>query len=1560
MSDRAIAIVGASCRFPGAAGLEAYWRLLAGGIDAVSKIGPDRWAARFFLHPRYGEPGKTYSFAAGLIDGVDLFEPEFFGISPREAAQMDPQQRLLLELAWHAIEDAGATAARLAGSATGVYIGASSTDYGDLRLGDPASGDPYFVAGSTLSILANRISHVFDLRGPSETIDTACSSSLAALHAACEALRGGRIAAALVGGVNLLLSPYPFLGFAQAGMLSRRGRCHAFDARADGYVRAEGGGVVLLKPLAQAVDDGDAIRAVIRGTAVSASGRTLGLSSPSEAAQTALLREVYAEAGVAADAVAFFEMHGTGTPAGDPVEAAAVGAAIGAARTSALPIGSVKTNIGHLEPASGMAGLLKAMLALERGVVPASLHGETPNPAIAFDRLNLRLVRAAEPIAAGADHAGVNSFGFGGTNAHAVLGRPPERIPAPADTAPPPLLLSARSEASLRALAAAWRDKLAADPAKRAPLLRAAARRRDHHPHRLVVPGEDLPGELGRFLAAEPGAAVLSGMALREGRLAFVYAGNGAQFRGMGQAAYRQSAGFRAGIAEADAALAPLLGWSVAERVAAGAGDADIGRADVAQPMLFAIQTALTLALRALGARPDGFVGHSVGEIAAAWAAGGLTLADAARIVVVRSRHQERTRGRGRMAVLALGEDAAKARLAEASGNIEIAAINSSRSVTVAGNADAVEALARNAGKRGVACRVLDLDFAFHSEAMDPIREELAADLAGLAGCAAMGDLVSTVCGRRVSGGELDANHWWRNVRDPVRFREAIATLIAGGYRLFVEIGPRAVLQSYLHDALRVAGAEGRVLPALDRQDDARDPLPAIAGSLHVAGHDLSGAAMFDGPDDPRGLPLYPWQRQRYWFRRTVEAAERIDRVCDHKLLGFRRDGPLAAWGNHLDTALFPFLADHRVEGVAVLPAAAMADMALAAAQARYPDAGALELRDVALLRPMILAEGETRETAFNLVSADGDWQLSSRKRLAAEAMTVHATGRIAAARQDRLFPAAGGATGGRTMPGVTLYRRAARLGLDYGPSFRVVREVAVDDAAGAAVALLDPPPGDAAGYLIHPVALDGALQALLALLGQDAADGGFLPRRLGRVTAVAPFGRLPRRAELRLTYRGSRSVAADIELYDEAGDRVAELADCRLARVELGRSKVEAFLRAELVPKPLDPLPPVPAFGRLGETIGRAAGTPTGTAEDALLFEALLGSIVFEAVQKLGAPERLSAMHRRALALLRKFGAAAIADGVWRLVPENDLPDVTELWRTMLAESPETAAELLFLASLREELPALLRDGAPFDPARPATAAPQRAAPAVAAAKATISAALDAIAADWPCDRPLRVHQPATGWAAARLRRLGIAAVEAAAGEPCDLALSTGVGDLPALAAGLVPGGAVLAPAPLPNALLDLLFGNEPDWRAALTEAGLVDAGSAMVSLSPWPCAVVWARAPVAREEALPAARPLPLHIIGAGADLAEALADAGHAVVANGLTAKAGSSRPAMRPATRSRKRNACFPRSPAPRQRRRSAACRCGLSPPAHSRPAPTRTRLPPRSGASRACCRTRCRG
>jgi acyl transferase domain-containing protein/NADPH:quinone reductase-like Zn-dependent oxidoreductase/acyl carrier protein len=1377
MSDELIAIVGASCRFPGAPDLESFWQLLVSGIDAVTEVDETRWSTRFYYHPNQDELGKSYSWSAGLLTGVDLFEPAFFGISPREAAQMDPQQRLLLELVWHALEDAGIPTGKLAGTATGVYVGGATTDYRDLHFGDPASGDSYFMTGGTLSILANRISYVFDLHGPSLTIDTACSSSLVALNEACDALRGGRIAGAIVGGVNLLLAPYPFLGFSRASMLSRRGRCFAFDERADGYVRGEGGGVVVLKRLKDALADGDPIRAVIRGTGVNSDGRTIGLSMPSEPAQAALIRAVCERAGTLADDLAFFEMHGTGTPAGDPVEAAAVGHSLGQSRQKSLPIGSVKTNIGHLEAASGMAGLIKTALALERGILPPSLNCDTPNPRIPFDVLNLRIARGIEAIDEG-KCAGINSFGFGGTNGHAVLAPPPQRArnDDAAEHSLPPLVVSARSEAALRELARRWQERLAGAPAERAPrLLRAAARGRDHHPQRLVVLGAD-PAEtvarLGDFVAGDE-HAVVAGSALRDGKLAFVFSGNGAQWPGMARGAYRANAAFRDAIGEADAALRAGLGWSVAALIDSGVDADRLVHADVAQPLLFAIQIGIVTVLRGLGIEAEGHVGHSVGEIAAAWAAGALSLTEAARVVIARSRNQERTRGDGRMAALALGNDAARGLLDELGSPLEIGAINATHAVTVSGPGAAIDKLGAEARRRGVAFRALGLDFSFHSAAMDAIRDELLADLAGLGSTAPSASLLSTVTGGPVGDGQLGAEYWWHNIRSPVRFTEATAALVKDGFRIFVEIGPNPVLQAYLNDALRAAETQGRVLATLRRKQAEADPFPALVAQCHVAGYDMTGAARFDGPADPRGLPLYPWQRERFWFDRTIEDTRLADPPFEHPLLGYRQAGPVPFWVNHLGPEVLPWLADHAIEGVPVLPAAAVVEMAAAAARAQHPSAAIIELIDVEVRRPLPFDAGRPRELRTMLGSDESDWELNSRPRLSDEPPTSHAVARIVNGGDSaaKMMPIAG--TPLRVIDAGELYNIAAGLGLDYGPRFRTVTRVEVL-APDEAQAYLDPAalgePADP--YLIHPALLDGALQAFLALLAgrrTELRDVSFLPWRFGRVRLVAPFGRAARIARLRVTRTGTRSASGDIVLLDDSGALLAELSECWFRRVELSRSGTldTRALRVDLVPAPLEAMPLPGLFDRIGESLARRAGEAESasrhSSERALLIDAMIASIAYRAVTATTdldpsfpdtsftidalidagaiAPET-AALFDCLLQVLERFGAAAESETGWRLSGDNDLPDFAEIWRLLLAEAPELVAELALVATAAEELPRLLRDGLrqPEPSPLPMAEHLSHASPGSAAGTDIVRGTLAEIAAAWPADRPLRV----------------------------------------------------------------------------------------------------------------------------------------------------------------------------------------------------------------------------
>jgi acyl transferase domain-containing protein/NADPH:quinone reductase-like Zn-dependent oxidoreductase/short-subunit dehydrogenase/acyl carrier protein len=1396
MYEDPIAIIGASCRFPGAENLARFWDVLSSGRDAVTEIPDGRWAKKFFFNPNPAERGRSYTWAAGIIGNVDRFDAAFFGISPREAEQIDPQQRLLLELAWEALEDAGIPAGRIAGGNGGVYIGASSRDYGDIRTGDPAGGDAYFMTGVTASILANRISYIFDLHGPSFTVDTACSSSLVALDLACRAIRDGRVPLAVVGGVNLLLTPYPFVGFCRASMLSPTGRCHAFDASADGYVRAEGGGVVILKTLSQARADGDHVRGLILGAGVNSDGRTIGLSLPSREAQSRLLQSVYAESGIHPDALSFIEAHGTGTPAGDPMEMAAVGEALGGKRAAPLPLGSVKTNIGHLESASGMAGLLKTMLGLEHRLIPPSLHFETPNPNIPFADLNLRVVTRATPLGRGDDRliAGVNSFGFGGANAHAILASAPptaalvgRSTSGARSDALAPLLLSARSEAALRALARPWSDMLAEmEPDQAGPVIRAAARHRDHHQYRLVARGDrplDIADALDSFALSGAGSFVTTGPAAASGKVAFVYTGNGVQRPGMARDALAHSAVFRDAVAELDRILTPLLGWSVLRSLE---GDDDpllMARTDVAQPLLFAVQVGITAALRAQGIDASAHAGHSVGEIAAAWAAGALSLEDACIVIVERSRQQQRCAGCGGMAVLGLGAAEAGAVLARLSGGLEIAAINSSKAVTIAGPRAALERLASEAARESWRYTRLDLDYAFHSAALDFIEDDLVAGLDGIAPRACADRFVSTVDGGPISGAALDPLYWWRNIREPVRFADAIATMIADGARIFVEIGPNPALLSYVRDALKIADVAGRTIGTLTHKGLAEDPFPAIAAECHVAGAGMSGAAIFDGQAaDPRRLPAYPWQRERYWVTPTSETATLESPVGDHPLLGFRRDPDVWRWTGAVGVSLQPWLDDHRLEGVPILPGAALLDIAAAAARAMFPGAPGLDITGLEIPRAMVLDPGVTREL---LVWRDGDGKIriESRRRLADEPRTLHAVAGVAAG--SGVAPGAPVPLDGfvRRIEAAELYRLADRLGLNYGPGFRTVRSVSmIGDGAALVEFQAGATPAAEQDFVLDPMVFDGALQGCLALLADraDPIEGeSFIPVRFGRVRVFAPYGRRPATARIAIDRIGVRAVSASIGLFDQAGDWIAAAEECWFQRVRLSKQDPVSgmIFRMDRIAAPRAEdcaSPPFDIEAALGAAVRGDAGT--GSASDSgqdsrLLFEAYLASrshAVLRDIAPAGQAFRSEslvlsgAVAEEAAPLLawmlwtmERHGAASAAADGWRLADDDTLPEPTLIWRTILADHPELAPELALAASA--DFAALLRGGA-IDAAPPAALVEHMLHGSVPGrrALAVVCDAVAAVARDWPDGRPLRVLEMGAGAGILTRRLLG------------------------------------------------------------------------------------------------------------------------------------------------------------------------------------------------------------
>ena len=877
--DHGIAIVSAACRLPGGVRSPAqFWQMLLAGVDAVGEVPPDRWdgAALFSTDP--DDAQRMNSRWGGFLDGIDRFDAAFFGISPKEAALMDPQQRLLLETAWEALESGAQVVDRLAGSATGVFIGAHthSNDYRLLQLAQAAGLEAHASTGSAHSILANRISYLLDLRGPSMCVDTACSSSLVAVHLACQSLRTGESDLALAGGVNLMLLPPASLEFAKLQILSPNGRCRSFDAAADGIARGEGCGLVLLKRLSDALRDGDPVLAVIRGSAVNQDGASNGLTAPNGPAQEAVVRRAFKLAGIEPQRLGLVETHGTGTALGDPVEVEALAKVIGAPRSAAQRcwLGAVKTNIGHLEGAAGIAGLIKAVLCLQHRRIPKNLHFQALNPHITLAGTALAIpTEAVDWQADGAARvAAVSSFGFGGTNAHVVI---EEHVAAPAVPFEVPALsrllaISARDANALHELARAHLEQLEALPAMDTTALashvHSAACGRTQHAWRLGVVGDTAPA-MARALRDRQGDAHGPGRAAAAG-VVFVYSGQGGHWPGAGRELYATEPAFRDALDDVAARFERLSGWSpVPDLVEAGAARAArLLATEVAQPVLFALQVALTAQWRALGLTPAAVVGHSVGEVAAAWAAGVLSLDDAVSVVWHRSRLMQAAAGAGRMAQVDLPAAQVAAALLHHGEGLEIAGFNGPASTVVAGEPALLEAWVEEQGRNGVTARKLAVDYAFHSRQMARFCAPLVQALGAITPRSATLPLVSTVSGAWVAPDDYGRAYWARNIREPVRFAQAADTLLAAGYHAYLEVGPHPALGAGLHASAAAVGAGVEVAASLRRDRPARTALLGSLATLYEAGAAIDWHAQSAVGVRWVALPTYPWQRERHWL----------------------------------------------------------------------------------------------------------------------------------------------------------------------------------------------------------------------------------------------------------------------------------------------------------------------------------------------------------------------------------------------------------------------------------------------------------------------------------------------------------------------------------------------------------------------------------------------------------------------------------------------------------------------------------------------------------------------
>ena len=1384
-----IAVIGMAFRFPGdLADEQSLWNALKDGRDLVSQVPSDRWAVDELQHSERSEPGRSITFSAGVLSRIDEFDAGFFGISPREAAWLDPQQRLLLELAWESMENAGRAPSSLAGSDCAVYVGISSLDYGTRGLDDLAGMSSHSMTGNTLSIAANRLSYIFDLHGPSLVVDTACSSSLVALHHACNSLRAGETSIALVGGVNLLLHPYPFVGFTKASMLSADGRCKAFDASGDGYVRAEGGAVLILKPLAKAIAEGDNIHAIIRATGVNADGaRKTGITIPSRDGQAELMRAVLVKSGLQPEDIDFVEAHGTGTAVGDPIEAAAIGSVYGQCRSKdqPLPIGSVKTNFGHLESASGMAGLVKAVLSLKHRAIPPSLHFVTPNPHIDFSGLNLEVVTQYTELRKPDDKplvAGVNSFGFGGANAHVLIqefNKPEAQSISPLPL--PPLFLSARTLPALRAMAGRYAELLSEKTAEVFyDVAFAAAYRRDHLEKRLALHvGQvgDAVELLAKFAQGEAVEQIVMEDRLPQpGGVAFIYSGNGAQWAGMGQTLIAESERFAAIVADIEVEMLPIAGFSIIEELQADEPASRLADTVIAQPLLFAIQVALTLWLREQGIEPVAVTGHSVGEVAAAWAAGALDLDQAIRVICARSAAQGLTRGAGRMAAVGLSETAMHSVLEELGDklDVEIAGLNSPNNVTISGSLDDLQRIGARLEPRGIFFHLLDLDYAFHSRQMEPIETPLAQSLDDLAPVSSDGAaFVSTVTGDALDGAALGADYWWKNVRHPVRFAEAMTKLVDLGCRVFIEIGPHAILQRYIGECLKAANVQGRMLHSLRKDGAGIQRLREVALAVHCLTKPRLDA-YFPVPGRYVRLPNYPWQRERHWHPVTSESHWVIEHRRVHPLLGWRLQGTDFGWENTLDSIALPWLADHQVGGAIVLPGAAYAEMALAAAR-EWQGGEVLALEELDILSPIVFDGKHARTLRFSLNPRDGGFQIKSRQRLSADEWTLHAIGRVIEATVHPVEAKISAvSSSSRVIDRATHYRLATLLGLDYGPAFQGLLHARVhDDWLEAA---LDLPESVTAqpGYLLHPALLDVCYQSLVDFF-QDQIEVGqgvpLLPVRLGRLSLFSNAPITQFRA--RLLRHAARSVLADFELLDAEGNLVVLASGCRFRAAHIQHRNQPQVGCWQITPW----LQPHPAEGLATEIVpttelARRLYAQFADNEASLkrrawfmetlpLLEALTLSFAFEAFRTLfnqrpewmqeALADRTASPYLHWLAnCLQQENLLVEQDGVWRL--EGGIPAADEIWQSILREAPACLPQLVLLGRVGRHLSDLLSgdtDSHKFlETLRhsPSAESLQEDDPAYLGTRLGVQQTLLGLAAGWPAHRRLRILEVTSG----------------------------------------------------------------------------------------------------------------------------------------------------------------------------------------------------------------------